>query len=84
MIINEMYNRDKKSKTKMFFLKVDFDKAFDSINWNYLDSIGYKEISHYKGCSVRRSSFSILVYHCQGGFKCCIGIGSSNSLFHGI
>lgn len=39
MIINEMYNRDKKSKTKMFFLKVDFDKAFDSINWNYLDSV---------------------------------------------
>lgn len=36
MIVNEIYSWAKKCKHKMFLFKVDFDKAFDSINWNYL------------------------------------------------
>lgn len=39
IIINEVYSWAKKEKRKMFFLKIDFDKAFDSVNWGYLDSI---------------------------------------------
>lgn len=39
MIINEICTWAKKSKTKTFLFKVDFDKAFDSINWSYLDSV---------------------------------------------
>lgn len=41
LIMNEIYSWAKKSKKKMYFLKVDFEKAFDSINWQYLDSIMY-------------------------------------------
>lgn len=39
LIINEVCAWTKVSNTKNFMLKVDFDKAFDSINWNYLDSV---------------------------------------------
>nr|KAJ0217922.1 hypothetical protein LSAT_V11C300121640 [Lactuca sativa] len=39
IIINEVYSWAKKEKRKMFFLKIDFGKAFDSVNWGYLDSI---------------------------------------------
>ena len=28
----------KKSKNKVMLFRVDFDKAFNSVNWNYLDS----------------------------------------------
>ncbi|KAL4589627.1 hypothetical protein LXL04_002535 [Taraxacum kok-saghyz] len=39
LIANEMYAWAKRSKCKAFLFKVDFDKAFDSINWGYLDSV---------------------------------------------
>ena len=39
MITNEICSWAKKAKQKLFLLKVDFDKAFDFINWNYLDSV---------------------------------------------
>lgn len=35
----EIYTRAKKSKLKTFIFKVDFEKAFDTINWEYLDSV---------------------------------------------
>ncbi|KAL4565092.1 hypothetical protein LXL04_029176 [Taraxacum kok-saghyz] len=38
-IINEVCSWAKKVKQKLFLLKVDFDKAFDSINWGYLDFV---------------------------------------------
>nr|KAJ0218278.1 hypothetical protein LSAT_V11C300150750 [Lactuca sativa] len=47
MILNELRTWSRKKKKKMFLFKVDFDKAFDSINWNYLESVmeqmGYGE-----------------------------------------
>ena len=39
MIINKVCSWAKKNKNKLFLFKVDFDKAFDSINWNYLESV---------------------------------------------
>ncbi|XP_042753081.1 secreted RxLR effector protein 78-like [Lactuca sativa] len=39
MIINEICTWAKKVKHKTFLLKVDSDKAFDSINWGYLESV---------------------------------------------
>lgn len=38
-MINELYSWAKKIKKRILLFKVDFDKAFDSINWEYLDSI---------------------------------------------
>ena len=51
LIINELCSWAKKFKQKTFLFKVDFDKAFDSISWDYLVSImeqmgfGHKWIS---------------------------------------
>ena len=48
----------KKAKKKILLFKVDFEKAFDSINWEYLDSIllqmgyGDKWRMWMKGCLV--------------------------------
>lgn len=39
LIINEVYAWAKCIKKKVLLFKADFDKAFDSINWEYLDSI---------------------------------------------
>nr|KAJ0197364.1 hypothetical protein LSAT_V11C700352090 [Lactuca sativa] len=39
LIVNEMYSWAKKANEKMLLFKVDFNKAFDSVNWEYLDHI---------------------------------------------
>ncbi|KAL4586081.1 hypothetical protein LXL04_010712 [Taraxacum kok-saghyz] len=39
LIINELITWAKKVKRKALIFKVDFDKAFDSINWGFLDSV---------------------------------------------
>ncbi|GJT93612.1 putative RNA-directed DNA polymerase, eukaryota, reverse transcriptase zinc-binding domain protein [Tanacetum coccineum] len=39
LIVDEIISWAKLNKRKMFFLKVDFEKAFDSLNWSFLDSV---------------------------------------------
>ncbi|GKB29168.1 putative RNA-directed DNA polymerase [Tanacetum coccineum] len=39
LIVDEIISWAKHTKRKMFFLKVDFEKAIDSLNWSFLDSI---------------------------------------------
>ncbi|KAJ0436408.1 putative RNA-directed DNA polymerase [Helianthus annuus] len=39
LIVNEIQNWAKKSKRKIFLLKIDFEKAYDNINWNFLFDI---------------------------------------------
>ncbi|KAL4565722.1 hypothetical protein LXL04_029825 [Taraxacum kok-saghyz] len=39
LVINELYSWAKSGKKKVLMFKVDFEKAFDSINWNYLESV---------------------------------------------
>lgn len=56
MIINELCTWANKTKSKNFLFKVDFDKAFNSISWKYMESImiemgfGCKWILWIKGC----------------------------------
>lgn len=38
LIVNEICSWAKKTKRKVFLFKVDFEKAFESLNWKYLDS----------------------------------------------
>jgi len=42
LIANEMVDEARKSKKELMMLKVDFEKAFDSVDWGYLDTIMYK------------------------------------------
>lgn len=66
LIINEVCSWAKRAKKKILLLKVDFEKAFDTINWNYLDSVldqmGFrcKWRTWIKGC-LNSSRASILV-----------------------
>lgn len=39
LILNEVTSWVKRNKRKAFTLKVDFEKAFDSLSWEYLDSV---------------------------------------------
>ncbi|GJZ87056.1 RNA-directed DNA polymerase, eukaryota, partial [Tanacetum coccineum] len=39
LIVDEIISWAKLTKRKMFFLNVDFEKAFDSLDWSFLDSI---------------------------------------------
>ena len=39
LIVNELCGWAKSIKKNIMLFKVDFNKAFDSINWEYLDSI---------------------------------------------
>nr|KAJ0222743.1 hypothetical protein LSAT_V11C200067800 [Lactuca sativa] len=39
LVINETVSWARQFKKKLFLLKIDFEKAFDCINWNYLDSV---------------------------------------------
>lgn len=39
LIVNEIYAWAKKIRKKVLLFKVDFDKAFDYVNWGYLDSV---------------------------------------------
>lgn len=39
LIVNEIFAWAKKIKKQVLLFKVDFDKAFDSVNWGFLESI---------------------------------------------
>lgn len=39
IIVNEIWSWAKRIKKKVLLFKVDFDKAFDFINWEYIDSV---------------------------------------------
>lgn len=66
LIINEIYTWAKQNKNKLFIFKVYFNKAFDSINQNYLKSVmnqmgvGDKWIFWIKGC-LSSSRASVLI-----------------------
>ncbi|GJT78359.1 putative RNA-directed DNA polymerase, eukaryota, reverse transcriptase zinc-binding domain protein [Tanacetum coccineum] len=39
LLVNEILSWAKKRKKKFFLFKVDFEKAFDTLSWSFLDSI---------------------------------------------
>lgn len=57
LMVNELITWAKRIKKKMLLFKVDFAKAFDSLNWNYLDNVlmqmgfGEKWRAWMKGCT---------------------------------
>ena len=66
LIINELVTWSKKNKKKVFIFKIDFDKAFDSLNWGFLDSVleqmgfSMKRRRWIKGC-LKTGIASVLV-----------------------
>ena len=39
LMVNEIISWASKKKERLFLLKVDFEKAFDSLDWKFLDNI---------------------------------------------
>ncbi|KAJ9550970.1 LOW QUALITY PROTEIN: hypothetical protein OSB04_015015 [Centaurea solstitialis] len=66
LMVNELINWAKKKKKKLLIFKVDFAKAFDTLNWNYLDNVlmqmgfGQKWREWMKGCT-RTAKVSVLI-----------------------
>ncbi|KAJ9567733.1 hypothetical protein OSB04_003699 [Centaurea solstitialis] len=66
LIISEIISWAKASKRKTMILKVDFEKAFDSLSWDVLDDIqdqmgfGLKWRSWIQGC-LKSASMSVLI-----------------------
>nr|GEX68187.1 RNA-directed DNA polymerase, eukaryota, reverse transcriptase zinc-binding domain protein [Tanacetum cinerariifolium] len=66
LILSEVINWFKKIQKKMLIFKVDFEKAFDSVNWKYLDfvllSLGFDSKWRYwiRAC-LHSSRASILI-----------------------
>ncbi|GJU32050.1 RNA-directed DNA polymerase, eukaryota [Tanacetum coccineum] len=66
LILSEIIQWYRKRKKKMLIFKVDFEKAFDSVSWNYLDFVldslgfGSKWRSWIKAC-LHSSRASILI-----------------------
>nr|KAJ0187389.1 hypothetical protein LSAT_V11C900461260 [Lactuca sativa] len=66
LILNEVISWLKKNKKKAFIFKVDFEKAFDCISWDFLDSImqqmefGDKWRAWIRGC-LTSARISVLI-----------------------
>ncbi|CAJ2647905.1 unnamed protein product [Trifolium pratense] len=39
LVANEVVDEARKSKKELFLFKVDFEKAYDSVDWGYLDAV---------------------------------------------
>lgn len=69
LIVNELYSWGKKINKKILLFKVDFNKSFDPVNWNFLDSMmrqmnfGIKWRFWMKGC-LESARDSVLVNGC--------------------
>jgi len=68
LIANEVVNEARKLKKKLMLFKVDFEKAYDSIDWNYLDTV------------MSRMGFRTLW---RKWIKECIGTASASVLMNG-
>uniref|UniRef100_A0A251RWC4 Putative reverse transcriptase domain, Reverse transcriptase zinc-binding domain protein n=1 Tax=Helianthus annuus TaxID=4232 RepID=A0A251RWC4_HELAN len=51
LIVNEIQNWVRKTKRNAFFFKIDFEKAYDNINWNFVVDILSQMGFSFKWCS---------------------------------
>lgn len=68
LVINELYTWAKKTKKKVLIFKFDFNKAFDSLNWGFLDSV------------MEQMDFSNKL---RGWIKWCLSSGRASILVNG-
>ncbi|GAU10487.1 hypothetical protein TSUD_420760, partial [Trifolium subterraneum] len=69
LIANEIVDDAKRSKKELLMFKVDFEKAYDSVDWEYLDEVMFKMqfSSRWRGWimeCVSSASASVLVNGC--------------------
>nr|GEZ26816.1 RNA-directed DNA polymerase, eukaryota, reverse transcriptase zinc-binding domain protein [Tanacetum cinerariifolium] len=89
LILNEVMNWHRKRKKKIMIFKVDFEKAFDSLRWDFLDTVidklgfGSRWQSWIKGCFVNARSSILANGSSTSQFDIYKGLkqGDSLSLF---
>ncbi|XP_026396605.1 uncharacterized protein LOC113291268 [Papaver somniferum] len=86
LIANELIDSILKSKVPGLLCKIDFEKAFDHVNWKFLDnalekmSYGSKR-GRWVQCCVEHVRFSVLINgSSEGYFKSNKGIGQGDPL----
>ncbi|PWA92818.1 reverse transcriptase domain, Reverse transcriptase zinc-binding domain protein [Artemisia annua] len=84
LVANEIVNHAKKASLKLLLFKVDFEKAFDSVNWNFLlktmEKMGFgrRWMSWMKGC-LSSATVSVLVNACEKGLFNGISLGEDGT-----
>nr|GEW40163.1 integrase, catalytic region, zinc finger, CCHC-type, peptidase aspartic, catalytic [Tanacetum cinerariifolium] len=79
LIFNEVISWATKNKERLFVLKVDFEKAFDSLDWNFLDhtmeQMGFSS-KWIRGCL--NSAYASVLVNCSPTkeFKICMGLST--------
>jgi hypothetical protein len=66
LVVNELLDLAKRRKDKCLFFNVDFERAYDTVNWNFLDymmvRMGFAEIwRRWMRACIFHSSMSVLV-----------------------
>lgn len=57
LVINELMDLSKRFRWQCIFLKIDFDKDYESVSWNYLRSVmGLMSVASRKIRSFTRHS----------------------------
>jgi hypothetical protein len=68
LIANEVVDEARKSKKELLLFKVDFEKAYDSVDWGYLDAVMAKMAFPplwLSGCGYGKDGFPTPLYgHC--------------------
>ncbi|KAJ0581115.1 putative RNA-directed DNA polymerase [Helianthus annuus] len=85
LIVNEVISWLKKEKSKEFIMKIDFEKAYDNVNWNFVISIlnqmGFPRWSYWVLGILKSARSSVLV---NGSpmfeFKCAKGMRQGDPL----
>ncbi|GAU15239.1 hypothetical protein TSUD_09770 [Trifolium subterraneum] len=60
LIANEAVDEARKYKKELMLFKVDFEKAYDSVDWGYLDDV-MGSMSHYKKTFIYKQSLKLLI-----------------------
>ncbi|KAJ0837719.1 putative RNA-directed DNA polymerase [Helianthus annuus] len=81
LIVNELISWSRKKKSKAFILKIDFEKAYDNVNWKFVVNILHQMGFPPKWCSwimgiLESASSSVLVngaptytFKCEKGMR---------------
>ncbi|GKB52169.1 RNA-directed DNA polymerase, eukaryota [Tanacetum coccineum] len=88
MILNEILNWCKQEKKKTLIFKVDFEKAYDSVCWDYLQNVifkirfGRKWCAWIRGCLESSVTFILVNGSPTDELKIRRGLRQGDPLFH--
>ncbi|MCH96748.1 cysteine-rich receptor-like protein kinase, partial [Trifolium medium] len=83
MIANELVDDAKRNNKELILFKVDFEKAYDSVDWGYLDASD-RRVSFWSRVETGGSFIPVFIPYSRRGAECDDTIASINAaLFQG-